>query len=86
MFTLFVKVPTVSSLIKKLKLNKLNKLEKLEKEQSIIMIFTKNLEALNASYHKIYSNKKNYNEIKNSFEKVLKNSREIIKNIDKENE
>jgi hypothetical protein len=48
------------------------------------MIFTKNLETLNASYNKVYSNKKNYNEIKNSFEKVLKESRETIKQIDKD--
>jgi hypothetical protein len=86
MFTLFVKVPTVSPLIKKLKLNKLNRLEKLEKEQSVVMIFTKNLEILNNSFHKISTNKAHYYEVKNSFEKAIKSSRELIKNLTQEDE
>jgi hypothetical protein len=86
MFTLFVKVPTVSLLIKKLKLNKLSRLEKLEKEQSIIMITNKNIELLDSSFHKLSIDKKHYQKVRNSFEKAINLSIENIKNIASEDE
>jgi hypothetical protein len=52
MFSLFVKVPTVPLLIKKLKLNKLNRLEELELELARIIIFLEDIEKLKESYNK----------------------------------
>lgn len=85
MFTLFVKVPTVWVLIKKLKLNKLNSLERLEKEIAAIMIFNKNLEVLKNSIFRNSIDKKHYKKTKDTFEKEIKNSMERIKIISSEN-
>lgn len=85
MFTLFVKVPTVWVLIKKLKLNKLNSLEKLEKEQSTIMIFQKNLETLDKSLHKTSITKSRYKEIKDNFDRLINKSIQNIKVLSEEN-
>lgn len=84
MFTLFVKVPTVWILIKKLKLNKLNSLERLEKEIATVMIFSRNIEVLKSSIFKDSIDKKHYKKTKNYLDNGLKESIEKIKKISDE--
>lgn len=79
MFSLFVKVPTVPLLIKKLKLNKLNRLEELELELARIIIFLEDIEKLKESYNKWNIGKIELETLKNKFQKRIENSRELVK-------
>jgi flagellar hook-basal body complex protein FliE len=50
------------------------------------MITNKNIELLESSFHKLSTDKKNHKQVKNSFEKIINNSIDNIKNIAAEDE
>lgn len=85
MFSLFVKVPSVWFLMRKLKLNSLNRLEELELEQAKIIIFLKDIEKLETSFHRWNLRKQEFGELKADFEKQINKAKDNIKAIIKDN-
>lgn len=84
-FSLFVKVPSVPFLMKKLKIKALNRLEELELEQAKIVIFLEDIRKLDDSFHRWNIRKQEFIELKANFEKQIKQSKENIQNIMKDN-
>lgn len=85
MFTLFVKVPSVPFLIKKLGLNKLNRLEELDFEIAKIIIFLEDIEKIEESYQKWTIWKEEFETLKCNFEKRIEISRSLVKEKTKDN-
>lgn len=81
MFTLFIKVPTIWILIKKLKLNKLTPLEKVEQEQSKIIMYLENIERIKWAFNRWVITIWEFDKLSNDFEKHISESKEIIKKL-----
>jgi hypothetical protein len=63
MFTLLIKAPTTSYIMKKLNLDKLHKLEEFEHKEGKILANLKIIEKLNTSYKKAYLTKIEYDDL-----------------------
>lgn len=84
-FSLFVKVPSVPFLMKKLDVNWLNRLEELELEQAKIIIFLEDIRKLERSFHRWNIRKQEFIEIKANFEIQINKTKNNIKNIIRNN-
>ncbi|MDD4151109.1 MAG: sodium:proton antiporter [Candidatus Gracilibacteria bacterium] len=84
-FSLFVKVPSVPFLMKKLDVNGLNRLEELELEQAKIIIFLEDIRKLERSFHRGNIRKQEFIEIKANFEIQINKTKNNIKNIIRNN-
>lgn len=81
MLTLFIKVPTIWILIKKLKLNKLTPMEKIEQEQSKIIMYLENTKRIEWAFHRWVITIWEFEELSIRFEKHIADSKEIIKKL-----
>lgn len=81
MLTLFIKVPTIWVLIKKLKLNKLTPMEKIEQEQSKIIMYLEDTKRIEWAFHRGVISIGEFEELSNRFEKHIAESKEIIKKL-----
>lgn len=80
MFTLLIKATTISYFMRKMKINELHELEKFEHEEFKIISYFKIMEKIKNSFNKEYINKKEFEKLKESYEKKLK---ETIESLDK---
>lgn len=78
MFTLFIKAPTISVLMKFLKVDKLHKLEEFEYVEGKILSNLKVLEKLNTSYKKAYLTKIEYDDLAQKYSDRLKEAVESM--------
>lgn len=82
MFTLFIKAPLTTVIMKKLKVDKLHKLEEFEYEEWKILSNLKILQKLNLSFKKSYLTKVEYEELKdkynNKLEKAVKKMKTVL--------
>lgn len=81
MFTLFVKAPTISLIMRQMGVDKLHKLERFEHEEGKILANFKILEKLNLSYKKAYLTKYEYEELTATYTKRLQDAVSEMKNI-----
>lgn len=81
MFTLFVKAPTISYLMKYLKVDKLHKLEQFEYVEGKILSNLKVLDKLNSSYKKAYLTKIEYEDLAEKYSMKLKDAVTGMKKI-----
>lgn len=81
MFTLFVKAPTISVMMKKMWVDKLHKLESFEHEEGKILANFKILQKLNTSYKKAYLTQNEYDELKSTYTHRLNNAVATMKEI-----
>ncbi len=81
MLTLFIKVPTIWILIKKLKLNKLTPLEKIEQEQAKIIMYLNNIERIKWAFNRWVITIWEFDKLSNDFEKNINHSKQIIKKL-----
>lgn len=85
MLSLFIKVPTIWLLIKKLKLNKLTPLEKIEQEQSKIIMYLENIKRITWAFDRWVITKWEFEELSIKFEAYIMESKKIIIKITDEN-
>lgn len=81
MFTLFVKIPTIWVLIKKLKLNKLTSLEKIEQEQTKIIINLENINRIKWASSRWVITPWEFDKLSNNFNNNILESKKIIKKL-----
>lgn len=81
MFTLFIKAPLTTVIMKKLKVDKLHKLEEFEYEEWKILSNLKILQKLNLSFKKSYLTKVEYEELKDKYTEKLEKAVKKIKNV-----
>lgn len=81
LFTLFVKAPTISVIMKRMGVDKLHKLEKFEHEEGKILANFKILEKLNTSYKKAYLTQYEYEELKEKYTAKLNKAVKSMKKI-----
>lgn len=81
MFTLFVKAPTISYMMRKMGVDKLHKLESFEHEEGKILANFKILQKLNTSYKKAYLTQNEYDELKTTYTKKLNHAVATMKEI-----
>lgn len=81
MFTLFVKAPTISFMMKKFWVDKLYKIEEFEYFEWKILVNLKILEKINKLYEKSYLNYKEYNKLLWKYSQNLKDSVNNMKNL-----
>lgn len=79
MFTLFIKAPTMAPMMRKFGVTKLHELEEVEYEEWKILTSLKALDKINTSYNKWYIIQEEFDELKEKYEIILKNSVENIK-------
>ncbi len=81
MFTLLIKAPTTSYIMKKLHLDKLHKLEEFEHKEGKILANLKIIEKLNSTYKKAYLTKIEYDDLIWKYTKRLNESIILMKNL-----
>jgi CPA1 family monovalent cation:H+ antiporter len=81
MFTLFIKAPTISVLMKYLKVDKLHQLEEFEYVEGKILSNLKVLEKLNTSYKKAYLTKIEYEDLADKYSVKLKEAVDSMQGI-----
>jgi len=81
MFTLFVKAPTISYMMRKMWVDKLHKLESFEHEEGRILANFKILQKLHVSYKKAYLTQYEYDELKNTYTNKLADAVDKMKEI-----
>lgn len=81
MFTLLIKAPITSFIMKKLHLNKLHKLEEFEHKEGKILANLKIIEKLNNSYKKAYLTKIEYDDLIWKYTKRLNDSIVLMKEL-----
>lgn len=85
MFTLFIKAPTISPMMRYYKVNRLHELEEVEYEEWKILMNLKALKKLKTSLDKWYILKDEFENLKQKYEENLKESIENIKKLLKNN-
>ncbi len=81
MFTLFVKAPTISFMMKRMGVDKLHKLESFEHEEGRILANFKILEKLHISYKKAYLTQYEYDDLKDTYTNKLSDAVASMKEI-----
>jgi hypothetical protein len=81
MFTLFVKAPTISFMMKRMGVDKLHKLESFEHEEGRILANFKILQKLHISYKKAYLTQYEYDELKDTYTNKLSDAVDSMKEI-----
>lgn len=84
MLSLFIKVPSIWVLIKKLKLNKLTPLEKIEQEQTKIMMYNEDILRIQWAFQRWVITIGEFETLSDRFQHHIKESKEIIHTLTKD--